>query len=991
MRILHLTIEGFGPFASKEEIDFQTLTSDGLFLIAGPTGAGKTSILDAICFALYGKVPGGRGQVKQLRSQFASPHTTTRVILDCEVRSKRFKIERSPSYERPKQRGTGMTTQPASVSYHEYIGGEWIGRSRRHEEVAQIVHENVGLNGDQFTRVMMLPQGEFSAFLRANATEREAILERLFGTERFGMVAANLSRMQSEANKSTSEIRTRRAEKITRFLENAHVPGIRQLSTHPSLTNVGAAATVAYIEEESRYQTAQRVNDMAQSRKDAAESRVEELRQRRDDAEHFLKHREVERKYDPEGHSQFAKHVKRMREAHRIAPAWDEYQRARRQANKVRAERDEAASPFDNSASELKELLDVTRRSRRAFSELEAFDARKTQLEQQLGDYSSRVYTLTQHVEEKRAQFEALDDPNVIEHAVDQAQNAYEDSTAVRDRVYALDSKLQKLTQKCERLYDQFEEARVRAQEARKAYDSIRSQRLAGIAGELAAELHDNTSCPVCGSTDHPSPAHKHPQAPGQADEDNAFDAMSQANERHSVLSGEYVKESATWEELSKQRQEYEQTAEIEQQCVRNQAEYRRFQDEHKRLTETRTKLRKELEQAEHAMEAMRAKQTDCEKERIRVDTQIEHLESETSVPESLLNVIDRSAPTRATQAQDLERYVESLVQRVEKSLELSRELQSRITDLHERESEWATAFDTSVFTEHDEFNELRSADLEDASHQLNLMEQHATLLRENHASDWYARGIDEPLTYDQLTERVMAQQRVLESYTADLDVASKRLFYAIKRRDAAHHARSTALEQERSCETELAHNERIVELAQIVNATSPSNAPRITLKSFVLGEMFAQVTQAASDRLEVMSRQRYRLEHAYERQTGQTKGGLLLKVVDTFTSEERDPRTLSGGESFMASLSLALGLADTVSAHAGGIQLDSLFIDEGFGSLDPQALDAVMTVLDELRAHGRSVGVISHVEEMQQSIPCKIQVAPSPTGSTTSIATGSS
>lgn len=988
MRILHLTIEGFGPFAGKENIDFESLTSDGLFLIAGPTGAGKTSILDAICFALYGKVPGSRGKVKQLRSQFASPRTATRVTLDCEVRGKRFKVERSPAYERPKQRGSGTTTQPSSVSYLEFIGGEWVGLSRKHEEVGQIVEETVGLTGDQFTRVIMLPQGEFTAFLRADAADREAILERLFGTERFGMVATNLSRMQTEANRGTSAIRTRRAERITRFLENADVPGVAQLVTHPTLPNVGAAATIAYIEEETRYQTAQHVNDLAQTRKNTAESRLEELRQRHDDAEHFLKHREVERRYNPEVHVQFAQRAKRMREAHSISPAWEEYERARQQVDKVRTERSHVASPFDNSARELKELLDVTRRSCRAFSELETFCAHKTKLDKQLGDYSSRFQKLAQHVEEKRAELQELDDPHVFGHAVEQAKNAFKDSAAVRDRVHALDSELQKLTQTCERMNDQLEEAQERAQAAKETYHSIRFQRLAGIAGELAAELDDHASCPVCGSTVHPSPAHKQSGAPGQDDEDNAFDAMSQADERHSTLSGEYAKERATLEELSKQRQQYEPTSAVERQCVRKQAEYDRLQDEHKRLAVMHTKLHTALEQAEQALEAMRAKQSNVEKERIRVDTQIEHLKSETSVPTSLLQVVDRPAPTDAAQAQELERYVESLVKQVEKSTELSRALQSRITDLHERESEWAAAFDTSVFTEHEEFEELRSADLEDTLHKLNLMEQQSTLLQENRASDWYKRGIDEPLTHDQLAECVTAQQRVYERYKADYDEASKRLFHAMKKRDAAKHARGAAFEQERTCETELAHNERIVELSQIVNATSPSNTQRVTLKSFVLGEMFAQVTRAASERLEVMSRNRYRLKHAYERQTGQSKGGLLLQVVDTFTSEERDPRTLSGGESFMASLSLALGLADTVAAHAGGIELDSLFIDEGFGSLDPQALDAVMTVLDELRANGRSVGVISHVEEMQQSIPCKLLITPSPTGSSTSIIT---
>lgn len=988
MRILNLTIEGFGPFAGKEQIDLEHLTQEGLFLISGPTGAGKTSILDAICFALYGKVPGSRGKVKQLRSQFATPDTPTRVTLDCEVRGKRFKIERSPSYERPKQRGSGMTTQPSSVSYLEYIGGEWVGLSRKYDEVGQIVEDTVGLNGEQFTRVIMLPQGEFSAFLRAEAADRETILERLFGTERFGRVASILSGMQTDANRNTADIRARRAEKITAMLKSAQIPAIPQLTLSTSLTNVGATATVAFIEEENRLQTAQYVNDLALKRKESSTLHLEELNQRYSDAEHFVKHRGIEQQYSPEAHAQLTQQVQRMREAHRIAPAWDEYQRAQKHVEHVRTQREEAASPFDNRSHELQELLEATHKSRSARSEHERLAAQKKKFEDQLAEYTARRESLTEHVAKTRAELGVFNDPQAFLHTLEQAKNALEESTAVRDRVLEVSSELQRVERICERLSDKIEDARVRVQGAREAYHKIRTERLAGIAGELAAELHHDEACPVCGSTQHPSPARRQQSALGQDDEDQAFSAMSEATERLSEVRNTYATHLATLEELKKQRKQFPETSEIKRQCLHNQAEYNRIQSEYERLLSTREKLQTSLQKAEEDVETVREKQSECEKDSIRVETRLKQVEFDIHLPSSLLGIVNMPAPVDAPGAVALEERVQSLIEQVNKSAQLERELQSRTSDLRTRESEWEVAFTSSIFTELEEFLELRNADVNDASHRLHLMEQQATVLQENRASEWYRRSLTETLTLEQLADLVRTQQRVCEQHATNYEEASNRLYFALEQRNKAQQAREEVFDQEREFEAELEHNERIVELAQIVNATSPSNTRRVTLKSYVLGEMFAQVTQAASERLEVMSRNRYRLEHAYERQTGQSKGGLLLQVVDTFTSEERDPRTLSGGESFMASLSLALGLADTVTAHAGGIELESLFIDEGFGTLDPQALDAVMTVLDELRTRGRSVGVISHVEEMQQSIPCKLEVTPSPTGSTTSVMT---
>lgn len=988
MRILNLRVEGFGPFAGKEQIDFEQLTQEGLFLIAGPTGAGKTSILDAICFALYGKVPGSRGEVKQLRSQFATPDTPTRVTLDCEVRGKRFKIERSPAYERPKQRGSGMTTQPSSVSYLEYIGSEWVGLSRKYDEVGQIVKDTVGLTGEQFTRVIMLPQGEFSAFLRADAADRETILERLFGTERFGRVAKLLSGMQTEANRSTADIRARRAEKIAGMLRRAEIPALPQLTASTSLTNVGAAATVAFIEEENRLQTAQYVNDLALKRKESSTLHLEELNQRYSDAEYFVKHRGIEQQYSPEAHAQLTQRVQRMREAHRIVPAWDEYQRAQKHVEHIRTQREEAASPFDNRSHELQELLEATRKSRSARSEHERLSAEKKKFEDQLAEYTAQWQSLSKHVEATRTELRALEDPQTLLHTLEQAKKALEESTAVRDRVLEVSSELQRVERICEQLSDKVEDARVRVQGARQAYHKIRTERLAGIAGELAAELHHDEACPVCGSTQHPSPASRQQSALGQDHEDQAFSAMSEATERLSELSNTYATHLVTLEELKKQRKQFPETSEIERQRLHVQEEHRRLQEDYERLISTREKLHTSLEKAEEDVDAVREKQSECEKDSIRVETRLKQVEFDILVPSSLLGVVGVPAPIDGAGTAALEERVQSLIEQVNKSAQLERELQSRVADLHTRESEWETAFTSSIFSELEEFLELRSADVDDASHRLHLMEQQAIVLRENRASEWYRRSLEETLTLDQLADLVHAQQRVCGQHATDYEEASNRLYFALEQRNKAQQAREEVFDQESAFEAELMHNERIVELAQIVNATSPSNTRRVTLKSYVLGEMFAQVTQAASERLEVMSRNRYRLEHAYERQTGQSKGGLLLQVVDTFTSEERDPRTLSGGESFMASLSLALGLADTVAAHAGGIELDSLFIDEGFGSLDPQSLDAVMTVLDELRTRGRCVGVISHVEEMQQSIPCKLEVTPSPTGSTTSVIT---
>ncbi|GAA1772657.1 SMC family ATPase [Nocardioides hankookensis] len=879
MRLHHLQATAFGPFAETIDVDFDHLSAAGLFLLSGPTGAGKTSVLDAVCFALYGDVPGDRNTAKRLRSDLAAPGTRPQVVLEATLSGRRFRITRSPSWERAKKRGDGTTTEQASVTIAERVNGTWVTHSTRLDETGHLVSRLLGMNVAQFTQVAMLPQGRFQAFLRARSDERHRLLQQLFRTGRFEDVERWLRDRRLDLRKRADAARETVADLVSRVSETTgsaapeELPeewarALRQTEERTRTETAAAAARAADLETTARADL-----DAAKARHERQARRAAAVAERARLADLAPAHVGAQQRLDS------------ARRAAAVVPLHQVAVRAQRARSAARTiveglevtDRDELRSALQEAvdgAARARALQPRVARLTALRAEEQTLHARQTRLaaaaEQALADARARVVTLTEQV------------------AVAQAAHATAREATLQARSHALD---------------------------------VREARLHGMAAEMAGGLVVGGSCPVCGSCEHP---HKAAAADGAPDEPAERAAQKRADDA-----------AAT---------------------------------EHLRDVEQRT-LAAELVTATE-----------------RVGVVPPDIAAETGAVAASLSAL--AAEAEALEA-DLAGHDETLAatyaaheQAARSALAALDGLAAADAALVEAERAVATAAAEAGF---DRADDAVGAALERRAYD-DLARQVADHERRLAA---VAAVLDDEGADDETTTPLPD----LPALAAAHDEALRRLGDA-RAHEAASSSRATRLaELVRSLDRAVAawrplHDdlETVTRLSSFVEGKAADNRLQMRLSAYVLAYRLAQVVAAANERLDRMSDQRYTLEHTGRRGAGETRGGLSLLVRDDWSGEARDPATLSGGETFVVSLALALGLADVVTQEAGGADLDTLFVDEGFGALDSDTLDDVMDTLDSLRDGGRVVGVVSHVAEMRDRIPTQLLVTKSRHGSAVSV-----
>jgi exonuclease SbcC len=880
MRLHRLEITAFGPFAETVEVDFDHLSDAGLFLLSGPTGAGKTSVLDAVCFALYGDVPGDRAAAKRLRADQAPAGVRPSVTLEATLSGRRFRLARSPSWERPKRRGTGMTTEQASVSIAERVDGAWVTHSTRLDETGHLVTRLLGMNVAQFTQVAMLPQGRFQAFLRARSEERHQLLQQLFRTGRFEDVERWLRDRRVALRRASETVGQQVTDLVSRVSETTH--------TAPPQDGWFAAWARDLLERAEV-----RCAETSVAAVDAAGS--EAAARATLDAARSLAERKA-----------------------RLATAAAEHERLLG----ATAEHEQALARLD-AARRAAGVVPLHR---------VAVTARRTQSTAQSTVASLQVADRDQL---EAAVAEAVDGAALLRALQPRATRL----DAVRAEAVRLDARRQQLAvavaqahadarERVEHLTAQVAGARRAYHEAReqtlllrgRALD-VRQARLEGMAAEMAGALAVGACCPVCGSCDHPQKAPGRDGTPDEAAEKAAQRAADDAAATEHLRDVE-VRDLASRLQTAVERVDVTpadlaaEGAALTASAERLSAEAAGLEAELDGYDELAATPYAQRERAARA--ALEALDGLAAAERTAT-------EAETALTGALVDAGFDRAEEAVAAALDQRAYDA---------------LAGRVAD-HDRR----LAAVTSVLDETgaDEVAAAPTPDLEglERTHRDALDALGAA--RAQHSA-WAARA-----------------QR-LGSLVADLDAA---LAAWAPVRD----------------ELEL-----VTALSGFVEGRSADNRLQMRLSAYVLAYRLSQVVDAANARLSRMSDQRYSLEHTGRRGAGETRGGLSLLVRDDWSGEARDPATLSGGETFVVSLALALGLADVVTQEAGGADLDTLFVDEGFGSLDADTLDDVMDTLDSLRDGGRVVGVVSHVAEMRDRIPVQLLVTKSRRGSTVAI-----
>ncbi len=992
MRLLSLELTAFGPYAGTELIPLEDLTASGLFLLEGPTGAGKSTILDAITFALYGSTSSAGSSEDRLHSHFADPGLTPSVTLDFSVGDQRLRIHRVPAHRRPKKRGDGFTDEPTSVRLERRTAEDgWQHLEHNAAEIGSIIRTAIGLSREQFTQVVLLPQGEFATFLKADSDARKTLLTSIFRTGLFDRVTRELEERRRVANARRADALTAVGNAVAVALEAAGVQGedadavrgllqteraaaLDRLTTTLGATAARAAhdrdeAAVAHASALATRDRAEQQYELLTALSDARSALVEHDRTR---PQHLERTTELAaaRAAEPVstllGELARADDRARLADAHLSGPAAD----LALHPDDLRSGSAAEQRALGAAAGELAATLDrlVVLESAVAGRRASLADGRSALLRDE-----EALRGLRQERTELPAQVGAAEQDLADTRALAERQaSATEDARALATRLGAARD-LAALAARLGAAHEAWRHADERFRDADRRHLELLRRHLAGVAAALAADLAAGDACPVCGSTEHQQLAVVGPET-ATADQVDAADVVARqersatetARADVEVLEREQVRLTALAGDADVEGLETATAAALAE-VARAEAAAARLgaETDHVRaLRARRDSLEQEISAASSAVIRLRE----------RLETDGAALDRD----ESELAEARGAHPTVALRRTSLRRETIARTAAADAldALAQATAAADRLRGRAERAARDAGFDDIAgarpAVRAPDEVAALESA--------LTAWESRSVELR-TRATDARFDGLD--------PENLAAVAEELRRADEDLvGHEQRRLTTASAADDAARRVARFAdcLVDVRSAQDEHAAivtaTEPVVRLASLANGTRGSLPMPLT--AYVLRRWFQQVVLAANHRLSTMSRGRYELERVDEAAKGEKRTGLSLKVIDRHTGESRSPKSLSGGETFYTSLALALGLADVVRAEAGGVELDTLFIDEGFGTLDADTLEQVMTVIDELRNGGRVVGIVSHVADLKDQIPERLEIRRLPDGSST-------
>ncbi|MFF1380004.1 AAA family ATPase [Streptomyces sp. NPDC058308] len=1023
MRLHRLRITAFGPFGTTQDIDFDDLSTAGLFLLHGPTGAGKTSVLDAVCYALYGSVPGARqgsGQGMTLRSDHARQGTRTEVCLELTVAGRRLEITRQPPWARPKKRGTGTTTEKAQSWLREYDAGAardtesggtggWKDLSRSHQEIGEEISQLLGMSKEQFCQVVLLPQGDFARFLRADAEARGKLLGRLFDTRRFAAVE---QRLAEQRRTTEAEVKDGDAALLADAHRMQQATGDDGRGAELALPDAAPGdpgladavltwAAVARAGARERLTVAQCALSAAESAQAAAERRLGDVRELDRLQGRFAEARSraaaLHAREDEQ--CELAERLERARKAETVAPALglrDTADAEHRHATEAEAHaRGRLPGTFAASGA-----AGLTAAARTAAEELGGL-ASARRAERRIAEITAERATLDR---QERADDELLQDAAgwldgwaatraTLQERIESAQEAATRAERLAGRLEPARTRLTAARRR-DRLAQDAAAAQERALAAREAataahehWLALKEQRLTGIAAELAAHLADGEPCAVCGATEHPAPTRKVAGHVDRRTEEAALAAHRGADEAREAAERTLgdVRESLAAATAAARGGPLPDAADAED------------ADGHPDTDPTTDELACAVDALLHAHAEARDRASGLHAAR----EALAQAEGEYERRLAGQQEAARRAASRATLRDALVREQEALDAELTRARGASGSVADRAAQLEQQAALLTEAADAARAAA-DTAERLKAADagLADAAYRAGFDTPAAA-----------AAALLDDARYREIQHRIDAwrnEEAAVRAVLAEPDTAAAaqqppadpaaaleaaeaaglRLRKAASARDAADRRcaeldrlSARSLTAMRRLAPLRAEHDRVARLAGLAAGTSADNERRMRLESYVLAARLEQVAAAATARLRSMSSGRYTLVHSDDR-TGRGRSGLGLHVVDAWTGRERDTSTLSGGETFFASLALALGLADVVTDEAGGVRLDTLFIDEGFGSLDDQTLDEVLDVLDSLRERDRSVGIVSHVADLRRRVHAQLEVVKGREGS---------
>ena len=888
MRPHKLTISGFLSYGGCETVDFDQLaTAGGLFLIHGSTGAGKTSILDAMAFALYGVLPGSRNSVqKSYRSDFAKPGTKTYVELELTLGDKYLKVFRSPPYEKPKERGEGTTTVKSEIKISQLVDGKWIPFSSTGQEAGSELQNLIGLDASQFFKLILLPQGDFAQFLRASAKERQGILEALFADEvaLFKKISQYFKDQFNTASRKDANaeiaLDTLVSNVATTF---ATLYGGSEADVDLDIPQ-NSTSTTAYLEAlkhcastiDAELAAADKMKKKAlaaeQSAKTVFENSEKYLKAKK--ALEVASHDEAtwrdENSIDIDGTTDAAKILKLLKK--KLADAeklLDSTVAANTKTEALIKSRDELASAAD----------------------------KLTEAEQALVTAQTDELTFKAEIEE-------------LEKTISDDVNPEADLERIKAEIEKQNNKLkdfkkfEKISQDIKKLQTELLTAVKDQEKSQTSLTELEHSYLAEQASVIAEQLKKGEPCPVCGSADHPQIA----QDKGEVNQTTLKKAREKVVEAAGKVSAKSTEIAGKDEQL---------------------LEYADIQD-------------LGIEQLQKELDELNSQQSQISRD---LDSLVKSKKKLTDLRKSFVTAKELSGKSETLKA-TAEEKVKGLSEKVkeaEVALGIKAQAEIESVDLEPLESQIDHLSELS-----DEYEQLRNALTE-------------------------ARSAAEALSSDDDEELpdLKSAKEAREQAESELSALQSTFERVTKLKTALVKKEKEFANAEKSKAKSAEEVERFEKLSKHLNGETGARVP---LVQYYFGHRLQQILVYANLRLQEMSHGQFSLQPNHK-QGGRGQNYLSISVFDSWNQGLRDASSLSGGETFTASLALAFGLADVVTNEAGGKELESLFIDEGFGSLDPEYLQKVMESLYQLRESGRIIGLISHVEAMKQDIPMQLLV----------------
>lgn len=911
MKPLKLMMSAFGPYAGEVEISFEKLGDSGIYLISGDTGSGKTTIFDAISFALYGEASGSsRDDASMFRSKYADPRTPTFVELHFLYRGQIYRVRRNPEYMRPKGRGEGMTVQKAEALLIYPDERQPVTKSR---EVTRAITELIGLDRRQFSQIAMIAQGDFMRLLLAKTEERGKIFRDIFHTEPFQLLQERLKADLSEL-KGQYEQAMQGMELQIKEIQPATDEQERERT---ALDRFRPEEILTFLER--ILETDQKECEEVEKNLEELETEMASVNAGLAKAEAML--RTVEALKETEVYLiQQEPILERSRELYAAEKAKKE-------------EREAAAVRLAALQQQLQQYRKLERLKEEYLEKVQCVkqaDQDRIKAEQLQKECQQR----TEENKKKQRNFQGL------QEKILQTAETLQISAQRCQLLQGLRELIQHYHKTAEQLKKQqtfYKQVQLEAGKIRQNYEQLQQIYLDAQAGILAEQLQPGIPCPVCGSCQHPHPAEHTGEVPDQQQLKQAKAAAEQAEQKS-------LQESAAARELIGVQQ-------MERQTILKQAEGLQlcwdqeeiFPDSLMKTTERAEKEERQhfsfLEQQKMGLQKKREEEEELKKQ---------------------LQLLEKYSLQAIQKQHDAEQRKLTVLAE-QKSLNQQLQLLSQSLD-YEKQEEAEAAFEACV-------REKQKMEQTYAEAEQNYRELHQKVTEKRAAAAEMRRNLESSELPDR--EKLEQQLKYLQQKKQQQEQRRYQLRMRRMKNESCRDAILRICEKSASIQEIWAWKGILAETA----AGTLKGREKITLETYVQARYFERIIARANTRFMMMSSGQYELKRRQEAGNQRSQSGLELNVIDHYNGTERNVRTLSGGESFMASLSLALGLADEIQCSAGGVQLDAMFVDEGFGSLDEETLNQAMKALYGLGEGGRVVGIISHVPELKERIERKILV----------------